>query len=64
MILSEVEQKLLSIINAVNLLAQQLQETRTILEQLGAVSELEYSQNIKEWVLKSKLIELRNNPRG
>jgi hypothetical protein len=42
---------------------QQLMETRAALEQLAAVSGLEYSLDAKCWVGRDKLIELRSNPR-
>ncbi len=34
-----------------------------VLEQLGAVGGLEYSNDIKDWVSKKKLQELKKNPR-
>lgn len=34
-----------------------------VLEQLGAASGLEYSNDIKDWVSKKKLRELKKNPR-
>ncbi len=34
-----------------------------VLEQLGAAIGLEYSNDIKDWVSKKKLQELKKNPR-
>jgi hypothetical protein len=48
---------------AKNMLGQQLQETRSLMEKLAAVTGLEYSVDVKDWVAKSKLDELRKHPR-
>ena len=60
---AEQEQKFTGLANALNALAQQLQETRTVIEKLAKVSGLEYSQDVKEWVAKEKLDALRKEPR-
>ena len=45
-------------------LAKELQETRTILEALGQVHELEWVDEVKSWVDVAKLKALRAHPRG
>ena len=42
---------------------QMLGQFNKVIEQLGAVSGLEYSNDIKNWVSKKKLEELKKNPR-
>lgn len=39
------------------------QDTRKCMEKLAAISKLEWSQDIKDWVSVSKLAELKKNPR-
>ena len=44
-------------------LLDQLKQFNHALEQLGAVDGLEYSNDVKDWVSKKKLMELKKNPR-
>jgi len=46
-----------------NQVAKAIQETRDCLEKLGAVSGLEWSQDLKTWVSKKKLDQLKKEPR-
>jgi len=40
-----------------------LQDTRKCIEKLAAISKLEWSQDMKDWVSAAKLAELKRNPR-
>ena len=42
---------------------QMLGQFNKALEQLAAIAGLEYSNDIKDWVSKKKLQELKKNPR-
>ena len=42
---------------------QMLGQFNKVVEQLGATLGLEYSNDIKDWVSKKKLQELKKNPR-
>ena len=44
-------------------LAKELQETRNILESLGAAQGLEWVGEVKNWVAVAKLKDLRAHPR-
>lgn len=44
-------------------LAMRLQETRDILESLGALQGLEWLPDLKQWVSTEKLAQLRREPR-
>ena len=44
-------------------LAKELQETRNILESLGAAQGLEWLGEVKNWVAVAKLKDLRAHPR-
>ena len=41
---------------------RELQETRDLLEALGKAQGLEWSQDVKQWVSRSKLDALRHSP--
>ena len=58
------EQKISALIVSLNQLAAEMKETRKVIEKLAAVHGLEWSQDLKDWVSKEKLDELRKNPRN
>ena len=61
--IAEIKLAIQSQMQAISLLQRQLQETRDIVEKLGKVGGVEYSEDIKDWVSKKKLDKLRKNPR-
>lgn len=48
---------------AIQQLGQQLQETRTVMEKLAVISDLEWSNDLHDWVKKDNLDALRKAPR-
>ena len=40
-----------------------VKDTRTCMDKLAKISELEWSQDVKDWVSAAKLAELKRNPR-
>lgn len=58
----QVGERLAILANAIQSLTTTVQETRDLLGALGAVQGLEWSQDVKQWVSKSKLNVLRACP--
>jgi len=46
----------------INTMQREHQETRTLLEELAKAQGLEWSQDVKKWVSKKKLSDLRSSP--
>lgn len=59
----EIDERFMALVQAVNNLTNSLIETRDALEKLGKMSGLEYSQDVKDWVSKDQLDQLRREPR-
>ena len=59
----ELRASIANLIQALTRSQQEHQETRSIMEKLGRVAGLEYSQDVSDWVSKKKLTELKAHPR-
>jgi len=62
--LKALKQELLQVMaNQAKQIGEQFAQFNKVIEQLGAADGLEYSNDVKDWVSKKKLMELKKNPR-